>query len=150
MHGVGSPAKRTGMSSSPFRPSDDASALPYPTAANAMAVVTINHLIEILNDLSIGHEQPIVVSTLINFARNLADEINNGISQYSVMNHPVAGDVYAYEVDGFGNGYFMDDANIPSLLSLPYLGFTSASDPTYQRTRAFLLSNNNPYFFSGR
>ena len=54
-----------------------------------------------------------------------------------------------YEVDGFGNTYFMDDANIPSLLSLPLLGVLSNSDSVYFVTRSLVLSSANPYFFSG-
>ena len=61
----------------------------------------------------------------------------------------MAGKVFAYEVDGFGSAYFMDDANIPSLLSLPYLGYMDKHDPLYVNTRKFLLSDNNPYFFKG-
>ena len=67
------------------------------------------------------------------------------------MNRPgLGGDVFAYEVDGFGNANLMDDANVPSLLSLPWLGYLSPSDPTYVRTRAYVLSNEtNPWYFSG-
>jgi meiotically up-regulated gene 157 (Mug157) protein len=43
----------------------------------------------------------------------------------------------------------MDDANIPSLLSLPYLGYLSSDDTIYQNTRDFLLSEANPFFFKG-
>lgn len=37
-------------------------------------------------------------------------------------------DYFLYEVDGFGNGYFMDDANLPSLLGLPLFGFIDIND----------------------
>jgi len=57
--------------------------------------------------------------------------------------------VYAYEVDGFGNAVFMDDANVPSLLSLPLLGFVRARDPVYQATRRMVLSRHNPWYFRG-
>jgi meiotically up-regulated gene 157 (Mug157) protein len=66
-----------------------------------------------------------------------------------VVKHPKFGRIYAYEVDGFGNAFMMDDANIPSLLSLPYLGSVSAKDPIYKNTRKFVLSEWNPYFFKG-
>ena len=61
----------------------------------------------------------------------------------------MVGKVFAFEVDGFGSAYFMDDANIPSLLSLPYLGYVDRNDPTYKNTRKFVLSEYNPYFFKG-
>jgi meiotically up-regulated gene 157 (Mug157) protein len=45
----------------------------------------------------------------------------------------------------------MDDANIPSLLSLPYLcpEQISIKDSIYQNTRKFIFSVENPWFFSG-
>jgi Uncharacterized conserved protein len=67
-----------------------------------------------------------------------------------VNNYGKNGSTYVYEVDGFGNQLFMDDANVPSLLSLPYLGCCTASDPIYRRTRAKILSDTNPYFFRGQ
>lgn len=82
----------------------------------------------------------------------LASRIRAGIAAHGVVHRPeLGGDVYAYEVDGFGNALLMDDANVPSLLSLPYLGFVKATDPVYARTRAYVLSNaTNPWFFEGR
>lgn len=80
-------------------------------------------------------------------ARALAQEIDDAVERVAVLNHPVSGKIYAFEVDGFGSAYFMDDANIPSLLSFPYLGYTKKNDPLYQATRKFILSENNPYFF---
>lgn len=82
-------------------------------------------------------------------ARILAAEIDRGIQTYGTMTHPTAGRVFAYEVDGFGNQLFMDDANLPSLLSLPYLGYCGVSDPLYVATRRAVLSSANPYFYSG-
>jgi len=80
---------------------------------------------------------------------DFANQIDKGISFYGISDHLNYGKIYAYEVDGYGNKNFMDDANIPSLLSLPYLGYIDKNDDTYQRTRQFLLSSDNPYFFSG-
>lgn len=48
--------------------------------------------------------------------------------------------IFAYEVDGRGNYRIYDDSNIPSLMSLPYLGFVDSEDEIYQNTRRFLLS----------
>ena len=81
--------------------------------------------------------------------RALAEEVSRATYQYGRMSTP-QGEVWAYEVDGFGNQLFMDDANAPGLLSLPYLGCCPASDPLYRRTRARALSSDNPYFFAGR
>jgi len=139
--GVGAPAKRTGMCKSPFRPSDDASTLPFPIAANAMAKVSLHQLAEILTKIGETSKVPDIL--------DFANQIDKGISFYGISDHLNYGKIYAYEVDGYGNKNFMDDANIPSLLSLPYLGYIDKNDDTYQRTRQFLLSSDNPYFFSG-
>ena len=80
----------------------------------------------------------------------LRDEIRAGIEKHAVVQHPRFGRIYAYETDGLGNHLLMDDANVPSLLSIPYLGFLAADDPAYLATRAFVLSDENPYFFEGR
>ena len=82
--------------------------------------------------------------------RALANEVENALHKYAVAHHPVFGNILAYEVDGFGNQLFMDDANVPSLLALPYLGAMKATDPLYIATRKFVLSTSNPYFFRGK
>src|ERR1019366_2260842 len=80
----------------------------------------------------------------------MATEVNAALQKYAMAQHPVFGKVLAYEVDGFGNRSFMDDANVPSLLALPYLGALSVHDPVYQNTRRMVLSAANPYFFKGK
>ena len=70
--------------------------------------------------------------------------------RYAVAEHPEFGKVFAYEVDGFGNRVFMDDANVPNLLSIPYLGFRSLSEAVVSNTRRMVLSDTNPYFARGR
>jgi meiotically up-regulated gene 157 (Mug157) protein len=80
----------------------------------------------------------------------LGEEVQKAVEQYGVVTHPKHKKIYAYEVDGYGNHLFMDDANIPSLLALPYLGCCSPKDPVYLRTRSFVLSLDNPYFSKGR
>jgi meiotically up-regulated gene 157 (Mug157) protein len=79
----------------------------------------------------------------------LAESIDAAISQFGIVSHPVLGKIFAYEVDGYGSFYFMDDANIPSLLSLPYLGYCKANDPVYCNTRKAVLSRHNPYYSEG-
>jgi meiotically up-regulated gene 157 (Mug157) protein len=79
----------------------------------------------------------------------LANELADGVRRHGIVRHPDHGDVYAYEVDGLGNTLLMDDANMPSLLSLPWLGCVAADDPVYRATRALVLSPTNPFFYEG-
>ena len=144
MHSQGIPGVRTGMSKSPFRPSDDAATLPFPIAANAMAVVSLRNTATQLSALG--------QSAIASQARVLASDIDQGIKNYGLNTHRFwnEGQVYAYEVDGYGNAYFMDDANVPSLLSLPYLGYLNNNDKNYISTRRLVLSGYNPYYSKGR
>lgn len=81
---------------------------------------------------------------------DLANEVETALKQYATYNHPKYGTIYAFEVDGFGNHLLMDDANVPSLLALAYLGDVDVNDPIYQNTRRFVWSEDNPYFFRGK
>ena len=80
----------------------------------------------------------------------LSNEINDGIKKYGIIAHEVFGKIFAYEVDGFGSCCLMDDPNIPSLLSLSYLGYCSKDDPTYIATRKFIISDANPFYARGK
>jgi meiotically up-regulated gene 157 (Mug157) protein len=79
----------------------------------------------------------------------LRKEVKEALDEYAVVDHKKYGKIYAFEVDGFGNQLLMDDANVPSLLSLPYLGAVAADDPIYQNTRDYIWSKDNPFFFEG-
>lgn len=140
--GKGAEVAYTGMTWSGFRPSDDACAYGYLIPSNMFAVVVLGYLAEICRDVLRDSE-------LEAEAEKLADEIRHGIESYGVVDHPEYGNIYAYETDGKGNHLLMDDANVPSLLSIPYLGYTSADDPIYQNTRRFVLSHANPYYYQG-
>jgi meiotically up-regulated gene 157 (Mug157) protein len=142
LDGQGQPARRCGLSRSPFRPSDDAAMLPFLVPANAMAVVGLRGLARLWTEASPRPEAA-------QDARALADEIDAAIQSHAVVTHPRHGRMYAYEIDGFGATYLMDDANVPSLLSLPYLGFCASDDPLYASTRKFVLSTDNPYYAEG-
>ena len=82
-------------------------------------------------------------------ALDLANQIDEGIQTYGLYEHPKYGTIYAYETDGFGHYNLMDDANSPSLLSIPYIGYAPADAPIYQNTRRFILSTDNPYYYEG-
>jgi hypothetical protein len=81
----------------------------------------------------------------------LADEVHRALQEHAVIEHKKFGKMLAYEIDGSGSFYLIDDANVPSLLSLPYLGALGPEDQTlYQNTRRFLLSyGDNPYYAKG-
>ena len=87
---------------------------------------------------------------LANECRQLADEVERALKQYAVCQHPKYGAIYAYEVDGYGSQMLMDDANVPSLLALAYMGDVAIDDSIYQNTRRFVLSKDNPWYFSGK
>lgn len=140
--GYGNPTRPCGLIQSAFRPSDDACIFPFLIPSNLFAVTALGQLAEVhegvLSNQSFGAE-----------CRNLRSEVSKAIDRYARTVHDKHDEIYAYEVDGFGNRLFQDDANVPSLLSLPYLGCCAADDPLYLRTRAFVLSDENPYFYRG-
>jgi uncharacterized protein len=139
--GRGDPTLRCGLVRSAFRPSDDQCKLPFLIPANAMLVKALRDVVEIIET---NGDKNMAAECL-----GLANEIADGIIKMATVEHPDFGQILAYEIDGYGGVYLMDDANVPSLLSLPYLGFCEIDDPLYQRTRAFCLSKSNPYFASG-
>lgn len=140
--GYGNPARRTGMSRNLFRPSDDESMYPYLVPANAMAIVALRGVAQVL--------QRTARYPLANDCSRLAREIDMGVQEHGVVRHEKYGDMYAYEVDGYGGRLMMDDPNVPSLLGLPYLGYCDRNDPIYQATRQFVVGKDNPYLYSGR
>lgn len=142
-YGYGHPAAPVGLIASAFRPSDDCCLLPYLVPANFMAVSCLRGAADLL-DAANGR------ADLSAECRALADEVQAALDRYAVVEHPQYGRVYAYEVDGYGGAILMDDANVPSLLSLPYISDVSIDDPVYQNTRRMVWSEANPYFFRGR
>lgn len=141
--GYGNPVNPVGLIVSSFRPSDDATIFPFLVPSNYFAVVSLRQLAEIFTYV-------IKDKTFADECTSLADEIEEALSKYAVTEHLNFGKIFPYEVDGFGNQLFMEDANIPSLLSLPYLKVISLDDDIYNNTRKFLFSKNNPYYFEGK
>jgi len=140
--GYGNPVKPVGLICSIFRPSDDATIYPFLVPSNYFAKTSLMQMGEMFR--VIGRD-----AQTASDCEALSNEVHAALQKYATKHHPVFGDVLAYEVDGFGNQSFMDDANVPSLLALPYLGALPASDPLYQNTRQMVLSDTNPYFFKG-
>ena len=141
--GFGNPVKPCGLIVSSFRPSDDATVMDFLIPSNFFAVTSLRKAAEILE--SVNHE-----TEMAGECRRLASEVEAALKKHAIVNHPEFGKIYAYEVDGFGNHYLMDDANVPSLLAMAYLGDVDIKDKVYQNTRAFVLSPSNPYRFEGR
>ncbi|OPZ31844.1 MAG: hypothetical protein BWZ00_00365 [Bacteroidetes bacterium ADurb.BinA174] len=140
--GLGNPVNPVGLIVSLFRPSDDATTFGFLVPSNMFAVTSLRQLVEISES----------VTKDVAFAReckSLADEVDAAIKKYTITTHPNHGQIYAFEVDGFGNYYLMDDANVPSLLAIPYLGSECDDTEIYRNTRNFVLSKDNPYFFKG-
>ncbi|KAJ2448341.1 hypothetical protein GGI03_007236 [Coemansia sp. RSA 2337] len=129
--GRGNPIRRTGMVRTLFRPSDDSVIFPFLVPANAMLDVELHALAGMLDKTG--------DTTIASRSRRLAEDITRGIYEFGTAEHPKYGHVFAYEVDGYGSRLLMDDANVPSLLALPYLGFVNATDPIYQKHSPYAL-----------
>jgi uncharacterized protein len=140
--GYGRPIKPVGLICSMFRPSDDSTVFPFLVPSNFFAEVSLRQAAEMLEGIHADQETA-------GSCRTLADELRAALKRYAVVERPF-GQIYAYEVDGYGNSYCVDDSNVPGLLSLPYYAALSNVDPTYQNTRRMLLSDANPYYFKGR
>jgi meiotically up-regulated gene 157 (Mug157) protein len=140
--GRGRPVAYTGMIWTGFRPSDDACYYNYLIPSEMFAVVALGDMAqverEVYHNLIKAHE-----------AQSLRDEVQRGIQRYGMVPVSKYGYIYAYEVDGLGHAILTDDANIPSLLSAPYIGYTTVNDRYYLNTRAFLLSQDNPSYYTG-
>lgn len=141
--GYGRPVSPVGLICSMFRPSDDATVYPYLVPSNFFAVVSMRQAAEMLDAIRSDGETAAA-------CRALADEVEKALALHAVVAHARFGKVFAYEVDGYGNFYCIDDSNVPSLLSLPYIGAVKPADPLYQNTRRMLLSDANPYYARGR
>lgn len=141
--GKGTKVAYTGLVWTGFRPSDDAARYQYNIPDNMFGVV-------VLRDLTAIEKQVYHDNRMAENAWGMSVEIQRAIERYALVNVPGIGRVYAYEVDGLGHANLMDDANIPSLLSIPYFGYVGVHDVVYQATRKFILSPRNPYYFVGK
>ena len=140
--GYGPPVNPVGLIASAFRPSDDACTFQFLVPSNFFAVDVLGKAAEILSKVN-GDE------VLAEECRALASEVSSALKRHAVVKTKDFGEIYAFEVDGYGGALLMDDANAPSLLSLPYLCGVSSKDPVYRNTRRFVLSKANPYYFEG-
>ena len=141
--GYGNPVRANGLIASSFRPSDDATIYPFLIPSNFFAVTSLKQMEEILLEVNknvvVAHE-----------CKMLYTEVSRALKKYAIHKHSKYGKIYAFEVDGYGNQLCMDDANIPSLLALPYICDVKSSDKVCQNTRKYVLSLDNPYFFKGK
>lgn len=141
-NGIGSPVGYTGMVYSAFRPSDDSCRYHYLIPSNLFA----SHVLKSAAFFAGLFDDP----DLALKANALSAEIWEGVMTYGTVDHPEFGKILSYETDGMDHHLLMDDANVPSLLSLPYLGCLNKEDELYQNTRAFVLSLKNPFYFEGK
>jgi meiotically up-regulated gene 157 (Mug157) protein len=157
MKGYGYPTKKVGLIHSMFRPSDDATIYPFLIPSNLFALSSLRNLRAMLKATNRGKD-------LDGPAYALESDLAKALMEHGIVNHPIYGEVFAYEADGFGNHTFMDDANVPSLLGMPYLQSRSTDFSSelsvlnpdkrgytiYQNTRRMVLSDANPFFFKGK
>ena len=142
--GFGYPTKKIGLIHSMFRPSDDATIYPFLLPSNLFAHRSMQLLSTITSHSALSYKG------ITDEARILVINLENVLRKYAIMDHPNYGKIYPYEINGYGSTNLMDDSNVPSLLSMPYLGCLKIDDPVYLNTRKFVLSENNPFFFKGK
>ena len=140
--GWGNPVKPVGLIASSFRPSDDATTFQFLIPSNFFAVSSLRKAAEILTEVNNRPE-------LAKECTDLAGEVETALRKYATYNHPKYGTIYAFEVDGFGNHLLMDDANVPSLLAMSYLGYEPESQEVADNTRKLILSEANPFYYAG-
>ncbi len=143
LKGYGYPVNPVGLVCSAFRPSDDATVFSFLIPSNFFIVVSMKQAAEMMRTIKKDEATAKELEALGN-------EVNEAIKKHGIVKHAKYGDIYAFEVDGFGNHLLMDDANVPSLLALPYLNAIDVNDKIYQNTRNFVLSKDNPFFFKGK
>ncbi len=143
MKGYGFPVKPCGLICSTFRPSDDATLFLYLIPSNYFAVQSLQQMAEMSQ--KIAYDKSFTTK-----CKSLSNEVSNALQQYSTVQHPEYGEIYAFETDAISNHLLMDDANVPNLLAMPYLGCIPNTDAIYQNTRRFILSKDNPWYFEGK
>jgi len=142
LKGYGYPVNPVGLIASAFRPSDDATVFSFLIPSNFFAVVSLNQAAEMMETIAKD-------SATARELKALSGEVKQALQKHAIVEHKKYGKIYAFEVDGFGGKLLMDDSNVPSLLSLPYLDAVDANDEIYKNTRKFVLSLDNPFFFKG-
>ncbi|NII10772.1 glycoside hydrolase family 125 protein [Oleiagrimonas sp. C23AA] len=142
LSGYGNPTRPNGMIHSMFRPSDDACVYPLFVPANLFAASILDKLAEMSQ--AIHHD-----GAFADDCRQLAHEVRQAVHKHARLRDEHGREYWAYEIDGYGNTLFMDDANAPGLSSLAYLGACKLDDPLYQASRSRAWSEANPYFFKG-
>lgn len=143
LQGFGYPVRPVGLICSSFRPSEDATIFSFLVPSNFFAVVSLRQAAELFRVIKAEEQVALEMEAL-------AMEVRQALQKYAVVDHEIYGKVYAYELNGMGSYNLMDDANIPSLLALPYLGAISMVDPIYLNTRKMVLSTDNPFFYKGK
>ncbi|KAJ5611833.1 hypothetical protein N7528_008938 [Penicillium herquei] len=144
LSGEGNPLNSgTGLIRSAFRPSDDATIFGYFIPPNAMMSVELQRIAKVLEAFG-GHDD------LASELQERGEKLAAAVKEHGIVTNGKYGEVYAFEVDGYGSRTIMDDANVPSLLSLPYLGFLNQTDEIYQNTRKMITDKmGNPYYLEG-
>jgi uncharacterized protein len=142
LDGYGPPSNKVGLIHSAFRPSDDACVYPFLVPANLFAVSSLRQVARV-------HREARGDAAAAREAEALANEVEAALRAHAIVPDGRGGQVWAYEVDGFGNWLFADDAGIPSLYGLPLIEAASVDDPLYQRTAALAWSPRNPFFVQG-
>lgn len=141
--GKGSEVAYTGLIWSGFRASDDACVYGYNIPENLFVCKALDYICEFAQ---LDYED----TAMADRSYTLAGEIREAVDKYGYKDDDTFGRMYVYEVDGLGHSLCMDDANVPSLLSLPWLSVCPAYDETYLNTRRFILSKSNPYYYEGK
>ena len=139
-----------GLIWSGYRPSDDVCKYKFFIPGNMFVVAVLEDMAEIFTEIGLDVKMKERMSLL-------ASSVRDAIETYGVYNHPTYGKIYAFEVDGSNSDInsadgklITDMANIPSLISAPWLGYCETSNQTYINTRNFALSTDNEYYFEGQ